>query len=85
MSEDPQRQGTVSGEPGSRREFWDLKGAQAEAQRRLCRLREERLEVPVLLGASEERQAACHFPLHPSIEIMFISYGKPRHFTEKKP
>lgn len=58
--------------------------AHAEAQKQLYMLRKERLDVPVLLKAAEERRAACHFPLHPSIEIMFISYGKPGHFTEKK-
>lgn len=89
MPQDPQRQGTESRGPrvpegvlGSEEHL--IVSAHAETQRRLYTLRKERLDVPVLLRAAEERRAACHFPLHPSIEIMFISYGKPGHFTEKK-
>lgn len=67
MPENPQRQGTVSRGPGVPEgvlgsEGHSIVSAKAEAANRL---REERLDVPVLLRAAEERRAACHFPSTP--------------------
>lgn len=70
MPKDLQRQGTVSRGPGVLEgvlgsEGHSIVSAPAEAQRRLYRLRKERLDDPVLLRAAEERRAACHYPSTP--------------------